>query len=150
MEPSAQAESDQRPIGFWLKAADQAITARVDAAQRADGVTRLEWQVLNTISRAARRSPDEIVEALRVFLDRPALDAVLTSLRDKGWIDADAGGAVGLTEAGRQAHARILARQEEVRRQLMRGISAEEYETVLRVLKQIVANLSDPGATHAS
>ena len=34
-----------------MKAADQAITARVDAAQRADGVTRLEWQVLNTILR---------------------------------------------------------------------------------------------------
>jgi hypothetical protein len=29
---------------------------------------------------------------------------------------------------------------------LMRGISADEYATVLRVLKRIVANLSDPGA----
>jgi DNA-binding MarR family transcriptional regulator len=133
-----------------LKAADQAITASVDAAQRADGVTRLEWQVFNTIAEGTHRSPDEIASALYMFLDRPTLDTVLTALRNKGWIVADTSGEVSLTEAGRQAHARILARQEEVRKQLMRGISPEEYATVLDVLKRIVANLSDPGAAHTS
>ena len=75
---------------------------------------------------------------------------MLTALRDKGWIVADTSGEISLTEAGRQAHARILARQKEVRQQLMRGISADEYETVLRVLKRIVTNLGDPGAAQTS
>jgi DNA-binding MarR family transcriptional regulator len=47
-----------------------------------------------------------------------------------------------LTESGRDAHARILARQEEVRRQVMRGISPEDYATTLRVLQTIVSNLT--------
>jgi DNA-binding MarR family transcriptional regulator len=140
----------ERPIGYWLKAADQAITARVDAAQRADGVTRLRWQVLNTISEATDRSRDQILAALHMFLDEPALDTVLTALRNNGWIVADTSEDISLTEAGRQAHARILARQAEVRQQVMRGISADEYATVLRVLKRIVANLSDPGAAQTS
>ena len=139
----------ERPIGYWLKAADQAITARVDEAQCADGVTRLQWQVLNTIAEATHRTPDQIVAALHMFLDAPTLDTVLTDLRNHGWIAADTSGALSLTEAGRQAHARILARQEEVRRQVMRGISADEYTTALQVLKRIVANLSDPRGDRA-
>lgn len=133
----------ERPIGYWLKAADQAITARVDAAQRADGVTRLDWQVLNTIAEAGPCSPDRIVTTLKMFLDRPKLDAILDGLCGRGWIDADASGDVTLTEAGRDAKARVLARQEEVRRQVMRGISAEDYATTLRVLQSIVSNLAD-------
>ena len=38
----------------------------------------------------------------------------------------------------------MLAQQEEVRQQAMRGISGGEYATTLQVLKCIVANLSDP------
>ena len=140
---SARAE---RPIGYWLKAADRAITERVDAAQRADGVTRLQWQVLNTISEGTHRSRGQIVAALHMFLDEPSLDTVLTALRSNGWIVEDTGGDISLTGAGRQAHARILARQEEVRQRLMRGISADDYATVLEVLKRVVANLSDPEA----
>jgi DNA-binding MarR family transcriptional regulator len=140
----------ERPIGYWLKAADRAITDRVDAAQRADGVTRLQWQALNTIAEGTHRSRDHILAALHMFLDEPTLDTVLTALRNNGWIVADESGDVSLTAAGRQAHARILARQEEVRQQLMRGISADEYATVLDVLKRIVANLSDPEAATTS
>jgi DNA-binding MarR family transcriptional regulator len=132
----------ERPIGYWLKAADQAITARVDAAQRANGVTRLEWQVLNTIAEAGPCSPDQIVGTLHMFLDPQKLDAILAALRERSWIEADASGNVALTESGRDAHARILARQEEVRRQVMRGISPEDYATTLRVLQTIVSNLT--------
>lgn len=140
----------ERPIGYWLKAADRAITARVDAVQRAEGVTRLEWQVLNTIFEAGRCSPEQIVATLHMFLDRPTLDTLLTGFRDRGWLQGDTGGEIALSEAGRQAHARILARQQEVRQQLMRGISAEEYTTVVRVLQRIVDNLRDADAAPAS
>ncbi|MFO7303747.1 MAG: MarR family transcriptional regulator [Acidobacteriota bacterium] len=140
MRPSSTGDSE-RPIGYWLKAADEAITACVDAVHRAEGITRRDWQVLNTIFEAGRLSPDRILDTLRMFLDRGGLDAVLDALRSRGWIHEEADGEVGLTETGRQAHARILARQQEVRQRLMQGISAEEYTTVLRVLKQIVANL---------
>jgi len=139
----------ERPIGYWLKAADRAITARVDEVQRANGVTRLEWQVLNTIAEAAR-SPEQILAALHMFLERPTLDSLLTDFRDRGWIAEDAKGTVSLTDAGRQAHARILAKQEEVRQQLMRGISVDEYATTLQVLKRIVENLGNPGASQTS
>jgi DNA-binding MarR family transcriptional regulator len=145
----SKSSGSERPIGYWLKAADQAITARVDAAQRADGVTRLQWQVFNTISESTHCSPDQILGTLHMFLDRPMLDMVLDDLRRKGWI-AGTKGEIGLTDAGREAHARILARQQEVRQQVMRGISADEYATTLRVLKRIVENLAEPGATPAS
>jgi DNA-binding MarR family transcriptional regulator len=133
--------SSERPIGYWLKAADQAISAHVDEAQAANGVTRLEWQVLNTIREGKQRSPEQISTALHMFLDRATLDTLLARLKTRGWIAVGAGGEATLTEVGQRAYERILARQQEVRQQLMEGISAEDYATVLRVLKRIVANL---------
>src|SRR5690606_27888300 len=106
MRPSSTGDSE-RPIGYWLKAADEAITACVDAVHRAEGITRRDWQVLNTIFEAGRLSPDRILDTLRMFLDRGGLDAVLDALRSRGWIHEEADGEVGLTETGRQAHARI-------------------------------------------
>lgn len=131
----------ERPIGHWLKAADQAITASVDAAQRDNGVTRLEWQVLNTIHGAARTTVEEIGATLRTFTDRPTVDVLLAALRARGWIEEETGPAVRLTDVGRRAHARILERQREIRQQAMNGVTREEYDTTLRVLQRIVANL---------
>jgi DNA-binding MarR family transcriptional regulator len=130
----------QRPIGYWLKEADRAISAHVDEAQRANGVSRIEWQVLNTI-RAQHTSPEQLATRLHMFLDRPTLDKILAGFQARGWIEMLPGREVTLTDAGQRWHQQIQARQQEVRQQAMEGITAEEYATVLRVLQRIVTNL---------
>lgn len=137
--------TDERPIGYWLKAADRAITAAVDAAQRENGVTRLEWQVLNTIHGATTTNADEIAAALQIFADRPTLDVLLEELRGRGWIDDDEE-SIRLSEEGGRVHARVLDRQREIRQRATEGITREEYETTLRVLQRVVSNLEGAGS----
>ena len=43
----------QKPIGAWLKYADEVITEHVDRVLSDNGFTRFCWQVLNIIYQAA-------------------------------------------------------------------------------------------------
>lgn len=142
-------KASEQPVGYWLKAADHALTASIDAAQRELGVTRLGWQVLNTIQRATNATADEIAATLHMFTARTTLDVLLAALRARGWIQDDAG-PVRLTDEGQRAHARILERQQEIRRRATAGISQADYDTTLRVLQCLVANLGDAGEERTS
>ncbi|MEV0383258.1 hypothetical protein [Nonomuraea sp. NPDC050643] len=55
----------------------------------------------------------------------------------RGWL-ADG----RLTEAGRAAHAEIAERVGGFRRQALTGISPEEYESAVGVLRRMAGNLS--------
>jgi DNA-binding MarR family transcriptional regulator len=134
-----------RPIGYLLKEADRVITAHVDAAQAANGVSRLEWQVLNSLRAGSPGSSAQLAAALHMFLDEAAaLGRILERFRAEGWAEVLPTGEVRLTAAGERHHTHVLARQQEVRQLAMQGISSEDYSTVLRVLDRIVTNLEGP------
>jgi DNA-binding MarR family transcriptional regulator len=133
-----------RPIGYWLKRADEAITARADKALAGVGLTRQEWQALNVI-RAAGTSPlRHLAQELRSFADEATLEASVGRLVDRGWVsrrsESDAV-VLALTDAGAKAYEQALSVQTTVRQQLMRGIAPEEYQMVVRILQTIVENL---------
>jgi DNA-binding MarR family transcriptional regulator len=128
-----------RPIGYWLKRADQLLTDRIDAAQRATGLTRLEWQLLNVI-RKTTPTVEKAAEALRPFADPTTADAAIASLEARRALRRTAAG-VALTAEGDALFVKALAVQTSVRERAMAGIAGDEYETTMRVLQRLVENL---------
>lgn len=130
----------KRPIGYWLKRADALLTARIDEAQRENGLTRLEWQILNVIHDARVVHSERVVESLRPFASAFDVIGTLDSLAERSVV-ASADDAFSLTEAGEEMYERALAVQQDIRRQAFEGISEGEYDTTMRALERLVANL---------
>ena len=142
----AQVAKRELPIGYWLKRADTLLTTQIDKAQAANGVSRVEWQVLNMIGAAGSVSKERIFGTMLPFVDAPGVDEIVTRLVGRGWAEQTETSRPGivefqLTQEGRRMHGVILAMQKEIRRRAMQGISEEEYTTVIRVLQRLVGNL---------
>jgi DNA-binding MarR family transcriptional regulator len=133
--------TSQPPIGYWLKHADEIITARSNQALADQGFTRFRWQALNMIYEAGTITRDQIFNVLQTFLDAHQLDEMLNGFIQEGWLVVE-GNALSLTEAGKSKRTDLFKRQGEVRRRAMQGISDEEYVTIIAVLQRIVNNLA--------
>ena len=57
------------PIGLLLKCANEQLTASIDAAQRANELTRSEWQVLNLRHEWESAPLLRLEEEMQPFLD---------------------------------------------------------------------------------
>ena len=141
-----------RPLGYWLKAADEALTRAIDAAHQADGITRLQWQVLHTIQQTEPTPLPALMTAVRHFGPLDQIPELLEEFDTRGWIVTTVSGPRGLTRfgltlEGRAHHDALLTRQEAIRRRTMVGISPEEYAVVLRVLERVVRNLEPGGGS---
>jgi DNA-binding MarR family transcriptional regulator len=133
--------TSQPPIGYWLKHADEIITARSNQALADQGFTRFRWQALNMIYEAGTITRDEVFNVLQTFIDAHQLDEMLGGFVREGWLVVE-GNALSLTEAGKSKRADLFKRQGEVRRRAMQGISDEEYVTIIAVLQRMVNNLA--------
>ncbi len=131
------------PIGYWLKRADKVLTIQIDQAQAVHGVSRTEWQILNLLKENGRADREQIFATLCTFVDETQFQEIINHLIERGWIDEAVGSReLQLTEAGQRQHERIFATQKEVRQRAMQGISQDEYATTIRVLQQMIENLS--------
>jgi DNA-binding MarR family transcriptional regulator len=144
-EHLAEQQSAQRPIGYWLRRADQAITAHVDEVHGDKGVSRVHWQVLHLIQQGGAVTAQSVFEEMRDFVRASEFDAVVRELERRGWIahrlDTPATPVLELTEPGRRFHSDVMQAQTDVRQRAMEGITPEEYATTVRVLQRIVSNL---------
>lgn len=98
----AEPRKPHLPIGYWIKRADALLTARINEAQAANGLTRTEWQVLNSVFEMSSAAASEIAEVLRPFADPLELSATIDGLVRRGLIAEGAGepGRLRLTPAG--------------------------------------------------
>ncbi|MEZ5778528.1 MAG: hypothetical protein R3E44_09210 [Paracoccaceae bacterium] len=134
---------EDRPIGYWIKAADRALDAAIDSLHRGAGVDRRGWQVLNLTSRnGGRIACGTMHEAFQPMLTALEVDRQIEALETRGLL-IRAGDYVEMTAAGEAAHARLAADQGAFRTSLMRNIDGQDYLAAVRVLHAIVANLSD-------
>lgn len=134
----------QLPIGYWLKRADEVLTAQIGEAQQANGLHRLEWQILNVLFEVGAATDEHVATPLRPFADAAALHTSLTGLHQRGLVAGNGSPAdrYMLTELGRRTHQAALELQKAVRQRATRGIGEADYTTAVRVLQQIVENLS--------
>jgi len=120
---NTQNTSQDRPLGYWLKAADRLMAAEFAAAFAESGVTRRDWRMLNIV--------DGTAEA-----DRPLSDRKLAPLADRGWI-ARSGAGWELTEEGRTAKERLDAVVDGIRNKAADAVSPDDYDTTLATLRRI-------------
>jgi len=140
-----ESKTSNLPIGFWLKKVDQLLTDRINHIQASNGVSRLEWQTLNTLFEREGGSKEDLHTILAPFTDKSTLSKILARFTELNWIDIsnnDKGTIIyHLNSEGKQQHQRVFQAQQEARELTMKGITAEDYLTVIRTLEQIAANL---------
>lgn len=86
-EEEGTMKEDRRPIGYWLKHLDGLIDENFERTLAGEGVTRRQWQALNTLHKRPSTQA-EIAEALKPFLvDDPGADRrVIDELIVRGWV----------------------------------------------------------------
>ena len=134
----------QKPIGYWLKHADEVITEHVDRVLSDNGFTRFCWQVLNIIYQAGTITESGVFDTVHTFIDRQRLDEILDRFVEEGWLvkfGRGDGTQLTLTGAGKAQRETVFELQSEVRRRAMQGITEQEYTTVIDVLERMVRNL---------
>ncbi|MGK3200035.1 MarR family winged helix-turn-helix transcriptional regulator [Amycolatopsis sp. MEPSY49] len=122
-----------KPLGWHLRHVHELLESSMAQALDAESLSRRHWQVLNTIALGAR-TPEEVGAALAPF---GATGDHLADLRTRGWV----AGNGELTDAGREAHARVEARVQAFRTAVTDGISDDDYRTTIRTLERCAANL---------
>jgi hypothetical protein len=76
-----------KPIGYWLKHADNVITGHIDRMLRENGCTRSRWQVLNILYQAGTITRDTLFDTMQTFIDAPSLTrSSRSSWRKDGWL----------------------------------------------------------------
>ena len=133
------------PIGYWLKRADELLTKRIDDAQRAAGLTRLGWQVLNVVREEHPARRDDLTTTLRPFADAAAVDAAVAELTARDLIAGAPSTGLTLTPAGAELYEQALAAQILIRQEATAGISDAEYAATVGVLQRLVENLTRTG-----
>lgn len=140
-------DKEKRPIGYWLKEADKSISAAVNKNLEQYELTRFHWQVLNTVYTKEEATKEDILNLLKNFFDSSHLSDILNDLTKKNWLTKEKNSASGITMIqmtgeGKAAFTEISATQQRTRMQLFQGITNEEYETTIKVLKQLIDNAS--------
>lgn len=137
------------PIGYWIKKADELLTLRINEAQQENGLSRLEWLVLNVVHERGSASFQSIADALSPFSDSAALVEAIERFVQREVFESEGAGSTAyrLTSAGRRLHAAALRSQERLRTRAFDGISEDEYTATIRVLQRVVKNLEDAPAS---
>jgi hypothetical protein len=139
-------EPERRPIGYWLKHLDRPIDQAFERALDADGLPRRHWQALNTLA-AGPSTNAALTAALQPFVedDAKAVEVVLNDFLGRGWVRNIPDGGVEISERGPAAHEAAMQRVAETRQALRRGITDDEYVSVVRILQRMASNLEASG-----
>src|ERR1700712_2203162 len=133
--------ADQRPIGYWLRLVDGLIDDQFSTTLDEHGVTRMQWQLLNVLSRGSA-SVEALDAAVAPFLvpgEETTLDH-LTELIESAWVDATPSG-YELTERGHGALDRLTNVVAGQRTDMSAGVSEDQYLTTITTLERMATNL---------
>ena len=102
-----------------------------------------EWRVIAILGRFPGLSAVEVAQ--RTMLDKVAVSRAVTKLIKNGRLDREFADAdrrrsiLNLSEAGRRVHDEIAPLALRFERDLLHGISADDYERFNRVMERLVA-----------
>ena len=134
-------KKSQRSIGYWIRKADEVLSARLDEAQAAHGLSAADWQVLDLLHAADFSSHERLLEFLHGRVDGFTLGQSLRRLAQRELIEGDAATAhrLRLTERGRRLRESTRTMRQKVRHREV--VSESDYATTIRVLQRLVENL---------
>lgn len=73
----------EKPIGYWIKEADKAITNKVNSGLKQFEITRFHWQVLNLIKENESITEGKILNILGNFINSKQLTTILDDFIQK-------------------------------------------------------------------
>lgn len=136
----------QKPIGYWLKEADQAISECFDRTVTTFGLSRLGWQLLNLVQQPQPVRLASVQPITSVLADSATLRTTVESLIEQMWLTVTRYQA-DLLDCELAIHPAAITRLAELtslvhglRQQLMHQITPDEYQTTINVLAQIIKN----------
>lgn len=74
------------PIGYYLKKADNLLTAGINQIHKEFGISRLHWQAMHFMHESGSLNPEKLKKVLKEFAEPDELDTVLADLMSRGWI----------------------------------------------------------------
>lgn len=151
-----------RPLGFWLKITERALSHEFEAAFASAGITRRDWRVLNALT-AAGSAPAEETGDHGADRDRLSRDAGMAAriaeriarkphsvhtLADLGWV-AERNGSWVITDTGLAARAELTDALGVIRSRITDAVPAEDLATTIASLEAIAREFgwdeSQPG-----
>ncbi|WP_280301385.1 MarR family winged helix-turn-helix transcriptional regulator [Nocardia neocaledoniensis] len=131
--------AERRLIGYQVKRLDQLIEETFGRAIDTAGMSRREWQTLNTL---VGDPGADLAAALRPFWE--TTDASVATITDaliaRGWLTRD-GDRYAVTAEGRAAHETAREAVADIRRRMARGISESEFAVLTGALDTMITNL---------
>ncbi|MGZ9928655.1 MarR family transcriptional regulator [Streptomyces sp. NC-S4] len=137
------AELVRQPIGYWSRAASDAVVTRIRAVLAGIGTTQPQAWILDRIAQAAvPPTRDRVIGVLSGYAAAGIDDLAeeIDATIGRGWVTQDQHGHLELTAEGRQFHARVAATQAELWQERHRDIPDEEYVLTLKVLQRFIHN----------
>lgn len=128
------------PIGYWIKQADNLLTAGIDAIHSNAGITRTGWQVLNSIHENGSLQKAALFSLLSPFANEQSLEQILMKLADDNLIEVK-DDILFLTGGGKKLHQQCFEQQKAFRQKAISGITEQDYQVTVLTLQRIVENL---------
>jgi DNA-binding MarR family transcriptional regulator len=134
-------------IGFHLREAYRAFSRDFHARLARHGVTHAQFMMLWLLSQADSLTPLEL--SRRAGIQKASATSVINALKRRRLIRGDQDGVdrrkinLQLTDAGRALTKELLTCAAAANADAREGFSDAELETLLRLLRGVVANLED-------
>ena len=138
---------DGPPIGLLLATTSKAVGRAFNNALNESGGSIPIWRILNALKTEPRRTQLDLARA--VGIEGPTLTRHLAGLEQAGLVERQRGGVdrravqVGLTSAGHALHGRLLKSVITFNQQLRSGLSADDLETLRRLIDRLQHNVSE-------
>lgn len=130
---------DKLPIGYYLKNADRLLTEGINHIHQEMGITRTDWQILNSIHENDKIDLDKIAELLKAFADKETIIKAVKAMAKRQLITDNQ--FLSLTEEGKKLYVTCLQKQKAFRQKSMEGLTQEQYEQTISFLEKLIDNL---------
>jgi len=140
---------DGPPLGLQLAMTSKSVGRAFNSALAENGGSIPIWLILNALESESRRTQLDLARA--VGIEGPTLTRHLDGMEQSGLVERRRGTPdrravqVELTAAGHDLHGRLLQAVIGFNQQLRAGLSAEDVDTLRRLLDQLQANVSSGG-----
>jgi MarR family transcriptional regulator, transcriptional regulator for hemolysin len=136
---------DEPPLGLLLATTSKAVGRAFNGALAESGGSIPIWLILNALKSEPRRTQLDLARA--VGIEGPTLTRHLDGIEQAGLVKRQRGTPdrravqVELTRAGHALHGRLLRAVISFNQQLRAGLSAEDVETLRRLLLRLQENV---------
>ncbi len=143
-----QEETEDLPLGHWIKRASLAMTGHVNDLLRPSDLTYSQWQVLSFVARHADGAATQKELQCWLKVEAATLTGVIDGLERRGWLtraesaDDRRVRQLALTPAGEDAYQSVspwLSRSVQAR--VLEGLSPGQVAVAREVLQRVVENL---------